>query len=73
MAYEITTECICCGACRRECPVEVITEGAEMYMIDAGALHELRGLRRGLSRRRDTGDRSERARAERIPFRRWKT
>jgi ferredoxin len=34
MTYEITTECICCGACQPECPVEVITEGPEMYVID---------------------------------------
>ena len=36
MAFEITTECICCGACRSECPVEIISEGAEVYKIDAG-------------------------------------
>jgi ferredoxin len=35
MAYEITNECICCGACMSECPVEIISEGAEMYKIDA--------------------------------------
>lgn len=35
MAYEITNECICCGACRSECPVEIIVEGDEMYKIDA--------------------------------------
>ena len=34
MAYEITSECICCGACRPECPVEVISEGEEKYAID---------------------------------------
>jgi len=37
MAYEITTECICCGLCMSECPVEIISEGDEMYKID-GAL-----------------------------------
>jgi ferredoxin len=35
MAYEITTECICCGARMSECPVEIITEGDDMYKIDA--------------------------------------
>lgn len=35
MAYEITTECICCGLCMSECPVEIISEGAEVYKIDA--------------------------------------
>ncbi len=35
MAYEITNECICCGACQSECPVEIIAEGDEMYKIDA--------------------------------------
>ncbi len=34
MAYEITGECICCGACQSECPVEVISEGAEVFVID---------------------------------------
>lgn len=35
MAYEITGECICCGACLPECPVEVISEGTEVFIIDA--------------------------------------
>jgi ferredoxin len=35
VAYEITTECICCGACQSECPVEVISEGDDVYRIDA--------------------------------------
>ena len=35
MAYQITGECICCGACQPECPVEVISEGKEIYTIDA--------------------------------------
>jgi ferredoxin len=34
MAYEITSECIFCGACQPECPVEVITEGHDIYVID---------------------------------------
>jgi len=35
MAFEITGECICCGMCEPECPVEVITEGVDVYIIDA--------------------------------------
>jgi len=34
MAYQISPECICCGACRPECPVEIITEEADIYVID---------------------------------------
>lgn len=35
MAYVITDECIACGACIEECPVEAIIEGEEKYTIDA--------------------------------------
>ena len=35
MAYKITDECIKCGACAENCPVECISEGDEMYVIDA--------------------------------------
>jgi ferredoxin len=34
MAFKITSDCICCGACQPECPVEVISEGASVYVID---------------------------------------
>lgn len=34
MAYKISDECISCGACAAECPVEAISEGAERYVID---------------------------------------
>lgn len=34
MAYKITDECINCGACEPECPVEAISEGDEIYVID---------------------------------------
>lgn len=34
MAYKITDECISCGACADECPVEAISEGSETYVID---------------------------------------
>jgi len=34
MAYEITDDCIACGACVPECPVEAISEGTSIYIID---------------------------------------
>jgi len=34
MAYKITDECIACGACELECPVEAISEGEDIYVID---------------------------------------
>ena len=36
MAHKITDECISCGACASECPVEAISEGDDKYVIDAG-------------------------------------
>ncbi|KXS42545.1 MULTISPECIES: 4Fe-4S binding protein [unclassified Candidatus Frackibacter] len=35
MAYTITDECIACGACEPECPVEAISEGDDKFDIDA--------------------------------------
>jgi ferredoxin len=35
MAYVITDECIACGSCEDECPVEAISEGDDKYVIDA--------------------------------------
>ncbi|PID58556.1 ferredoxin [candidate division KSB3 bacterium] len=35
MAHNITDECISCGACAGECPVEAISEGDDQYVIDA--------------------------------------
>lgn len=34
MAYQITEECINCGACEPECPTESITAGPDIYLID---------------------------------------
>jgi ferredoxin len=35
MAYTISDTCIKCGACEAECPVSAISEGADIYVIDA--------------------------------------
>ena len=34
MAYRISDDCIACGACAAECPVEAISEGDDKYVID---------------------------------------
>lgn len=34
MAYKISDECIACGACASECPVNAISEGDDKYVID---------------------------------------
>lgn len=35
MAYRISDDCVCCGACSSNCPVEAISMGAEHYEINA--------------------------------------
>ena len=35
MAYKITSDCVSCGSCANECPVEAISEGDSQYNIDA--------------------------------------
>lgn len=35
MAYQISDECISCGACEAECPVSCISAGDDKYVIDA--------------------------------------
>lgn len=35
MAYVISTDCICCGSCEGECPVNAIAEGDGKYDINA--------------------------------------
>ena len=34
MAYVINDECIACGACEGECPVDAIKSGDDKYVID---------------------------------------
>jgi ferredoxin len=34
VAYVINDECISCGVCADECPVEAISEGEDKYVID---------------------------------------
>ncbi len=34
MAYKINQDCISCGSCAATCPVEAISEGESMYVID---------------------------------------
>jgi len=35
MAYTISSDCISCGACVNECPVDAISEGDSQYEINA--------------------------------------
>lgn len=35
MAHTITDACISCGSCEDSCPVEAISEGSDIYVIDA--------------------------------------
>lgn len=47
MALQISDECLACGVCMDECPVEAITEGDDMFIInpdectDCGACSEV--------------------------------
>jgi len=34
MAYVINEECISCGSCEPECPIEAISQGDEIFVID---------------------------------------
>ena len=44
MAILITDECINCGACEPECPNEAISEGDDIYIIDANLCTECVGF-----------------------------
>ncbi|HLV30025.1 MAG TPA: 4Fe-4S binding protein [Chitinispirillaceae bacterium] len=35
MAHKITDACLACGTCLPECPVEAISEGDPIYVIDS--------------------------------------
>ena len=35
MAYKISSECVSCGACEGECPVEAISSGDSHFEINA--------------------------------------
>jgi ferredoxin len=35
MAHKISDACLACGTCLPECPVEAISEGDPIYVIDA--------------------------------------
>jgi ferredoxin len=43
MAMKITDECIACGACEPECPVEAISEAGDIYTIDQDVCVECEG------------------------------
>lgn len=43
MAKTITEECIICGACEPECPTGSISEGDDIYIIDAATCVECEG------------------------------
>ena len=43
MAMKITDECLSCGACIDECPVEAISEGDLVYVIDPNLCVECEG------------------------------
>lgn len=43
MALTINEECINCGACEPECPTNAISEGEEIYLIDADKCVECEG------------------------------
>lgn len=35
MAYIINEDCINCGACESECPVDAISQGSDIYVVNA--------------------------------------
>lgn len=35
MAYKISEDCISCGVCAGNCPVNAISEGEGVYVVDA--------------------------------------
>ncbi len=43
MAYKITEDCVACGVCEPECPVDAISEGDPIFTIDPNACVECKG------------------------------
>lgn len=43
MAMKITDDCISCGACAPDCPVDAISEGDTIYVIDPDKCVECKG------------------------------
>jgi ferredoxin len=43
MAMKILDDCISCGACEPECPVQAISEGDTIYVINAEMCVECEG------------------------------
>ncbi|HHD11443.1 MAG TPA: YfhL family 4Fe-4S dicluster ferredoxin [Deltaproteobacteria bacterium] len=43
MALKITEDCVACGVCEPECPVDAITEGDPIYIIDPDKCIECKG------------------------------
>jgi ferredoxin len=43
LALTINEDCVACGVCEPECPVEAITEGDPLYIIDPAKCVECEG------------------------------
>jgi len=43
LALKITEDCVACGVCEPECPVDAITEGDPIYIIDPDKCIECKG------------------------------
>ena len=46
MAHVISDECIMCGSCESECPVDAISQGDTQYEIDADLCIDCGALQR---------------------------
>lgn len=55
MAYKINDDCISCGACQGECPVNAISEGDGKFVIDPDTCIECGAWRRSLPGRGSSG------------------
>lgn len=43
MSLTINEDCVACGVCEPECPVDAITEGDPLYIIDPEKCIECKG------------------------------